>query len=282
MKRRGAVLGALPSLVFRHHRGRTAAPIADLLAVRPGPLAHRRGVSALLRDPCLGRPAGCLAGMLDVPDQRASQSPWVLAWEVDLVWGPVHRRSHGLLGRAAVDVVLEDDLYPLPSRPPWPGCRKRKGKWSRTRRRLAVQQPRVWAPGRIRRAEHRLSDPARGADLAEVAFFFLSRMAISSRRDQTRRVQSLGDAGTSISSCSARVTRLCPARLAFLGQLEVLHRHSDRVPVADAIAVVDSLPNSAVISPRRWSSCSCRDCWGNCRNEPGMAAEGDISGAIDV
>ena len=113
-------LRLLRGFVLLHHRCRDPAAFADLLAVGPGPFAHCRCVGALPRTACLARPTGCLACMLDVPAERASQSSGVLAGEIDLIGGAVHGEPYGLVCRAAVDVVLEDYLYPAaPSRPPW-------------------------------------------------------------------------------------------------------------------------------------------------------------------
>lgn len=63
----------------------------------------------------------------------------------------------------------------------------------------------------------------------------------------------------------------------------MLHRHPDRVPVADAIAAVDSLPESSGEEihdgDRRARAEAVEVLVGN---EPGMAADGGIGSAIDV
>jgi hypothetical protein len=65
-------LASLRSLILPHHRGRDAPTIADLFALRSGPLAYRGIVDSLPRATGLTRRASCFACMLDVPAERSA------------------------------------------------------------------------------------------------------------------------------------------------------------------------------------------------------------------
>src|SRR5690348_10965397 len=122
-------------LVPLHHAGRDAPaltdhdavvfrPRPDVTAVLPAGLSTSR--SARLRSPGL-------AGVLKVRRELLAERGGVAGPEVDLIAGAIDGEPDGLIGRAAVEVVFEDDGYFLghPSLPaavvlaPYPGPRPR-------------------------------------------------------------------------------------------------------------------------------------------------------------
>ena len=100
-------------VVLLDHGGRDAPALTDRHAVlfRPGPdITRALPVGGLPPRPARRCPP-VPAGMLEVGRELLGERGGVLGIQVDLIVGAFEREPDGLLGRAAAQVVFEDDAY---------------------------------------------------------------------------------------------------------------------------------------------------------------------------
>src|SRR5690349_17704894 len=95
--------------VLLHHAGRDAAAFADRQAMllRPGPDITRTLPAGRRPPGPAGRRLPGLPGVLDVRREQVAEHGGVLGAQVDLITGALDGEPHGLIRRAAGQVVLQ-------------------------------------------------------------------------------------------------------------------------------------------------------------------------------
>jgi len=102
-------------LILRDDVARQAAMICDSQAVVSGPgpyLPTARPAGGCPRPPCPSEP-----GLLEERGQQVAESRGMSGIQVDFVGPAVNSEVHGLVGRAAGQVILESDVHFLHASP---------------------------------------------------------------------------------------------------------------------------------------------------------------------